>query len=506
MTMDAAIVLEDVSFHYPNREKLVLDHVSLKVAPGECVVLTGPSGCGKTTLTRLVNGLIPHAYEGELYGRVCVNGRDVSEWTADELGVEVGSVFQNPRGQFVDINVASEIAFGCECLGLPPDEIARRVASATAALGVKELAGRDVTELSGGQQQSVILASAWAMYPDVFVLDEPTASLDTESMRRLARVLSQLKSQGKTILISEHRLWWLAGIADRIVAMENGRPRAQWDAVDFGSLSIEERRRRGLRAWSNQELCEKPPTSKLDEDVVCAGVLPQENAGLHARELVAGYKRGTSILQGASIVLTPGCITGIIGENGAGKTTLLRCLCGLKKESQGTVFIGGKAYKRKQRPIFVHLVMQEPGYQLFSDSVLKEVESACGDSDAVERIHDVLERFGLLDLVDRHPLSLSGGERQRLSIAVGILRGSHVMLLDEPTSGLDYRNMRSVAAALRDAAREGCAICIVTHDLEFLCETCDEIVEVEDGCIRVAYPLDSEGCTQVATRFGFCVD
>lgn len=261
-----------------------------------------------------------------------------------------------------------------------------------------------------------------------------------------------------------------------------------------------------MRAWSNQELCEKPPTSKLDEDVVCAGALHQENAGLHARELVAGYKRGTSILQGASIVLTPGCITGIIGENGAGKTTLLRCLCGLKKESQGTVFIGGKAYKRKQRPIFVHLVMQEPGYQLFSDSVLKEVESACGDSDAVERIHDVLERFGLLDLVDRHPLSLSGGERQRLSIAVGILRGSHVMLLDEPTSGLDYSNMRSVAAALRDTAREGCAICIVTHDLEFLCETCDEIVEVEDGCIRVAYPLDSEGCTQVATRFGFCVD
>lgn len=150
--------------------------------------------------------------------------------------------------------------------------------------------------------------------------------------------------------------------------------------------------------------------------------------------------------------------------------------------------------------------MQEPGYQLFSDSVLKEAESACGDSDAAERIHRTLERFGLLGLIDRHPLSLSGGERQRLSIAVGVLRESSVMLPDEPTSGLDYRNMKSVAAALRDVAGNGCSIGIVTHDFEFLCETCDEIVEVEDGGIRAVYPLDSEGRTRVAARLGFNAD
>ena len=259
--MDAAIALEDVSFRYPNQQDPVLDQVSLRVAPGECVVLTGPSGCGKTTLTRLVNGLIPHAYEGELSGRVRVSGRDVSEWTADELGVEVGSVFQNPRGQFVDIDVSSEIAFGCECLGLPTAEIAERVDAAAAALGIRGLAGRSIAELSGGQRQSVILASAWAMHPEVFVLDEPTASLDTASMRRLARVLSQLKSQGKTILVSEHRLWWLTGVADRVVAMEGGRLRAQWDAADFGGLTGEERHRRGLRAWSDQELYERRAVS-----------------------------------------------------------------------------------------------------------------------------------------------------------------------------------------------------------------------------------------------------
>lgn len=504
--MKPAIVLEDVSFRYPNQDDPVLNHVNLRVEPGECIVLTGPSGCGKTTLTRLVNGLIPHAYEGELSGLVRVNGRDVSEWTADELGVEVGSVFQNPRGQFVNIDVISEIAFGCECLGLPSADIAERVAAATTALGIKELGGRGIAELSGGQKQSVILASAWAMHPDVFVLDEPTASLDIASMRRLARVLSQLKSQGKTILVSEHRLWWLSGIADRIVAMENGQLRASWNATDFARLSSEERHAYGLRAWSNQELYEKRPSPESEEDSGCVKSLAGEDAGLCAQGLVVGYKRAEPILQDAGIVLKPGCITGIIGENGAGKTTLLRCLCGLAKESKGSVIVEGRACKQKERPACVHLVMQEPGYQLFSDSVLKEAGSACGDQSDERRVHRILELFDLHDLLDRHPLSLSGGERQRLSIAVGMLRGSSVMLLDEPTSGLDYRNMKSVAASLRDAACNGCAICIVTHDFEFLCETCDEIVEVENGGIRAANPLNGKGRAQVAAKLGLGAD
>lgn len=304
--MEVAIALEDVSFRYPNQESQVLDHVSLEVAPGECVVLTGPSGCGKTTLTRLVNGLIPHAYEGEMSGFVWVNGRDVSEWTADELGVEVGSVFQNPRGQFVNIDVASEIAFGCECLGLPSADIAERVAAATTALGIRELVGRSIEKLSGGQKQSVILASAWAMHPDVFVLDEPTASLDTTSMRRLARVLSQLKSQGKTILVSEHRLWWLEGIADRIVAMEDGRLRTQWNAADFARLASEERHAYGLRAWSNQELYKKRSSPKLEDDPGCSRIPAGEDAGLCTQGLAVGYKRAEPILLDVGFALGPG--------------------------------------------------------------------------------------------------------------------------------------------------------------------------------------------------------
>lgn len=491
--MDAAIELENVSFRYASHEEAALRDVSLAVESGECVVITGPSGCGKTTLTRLVNGLIPHAYEGEVFGSVRVEGQDVSSWTSDELGVRVGSVFQNPRSQFVNLDVLSEIAFGCENLGLSRENIVFRVSESAGALCINPLLNRRVDALSGGQRQSVIIASAYAMHPDIFVLDEPTASLDMESVRRLAEVVSRLKAQGKTVLISEHRLWWLSEIVDRVVAMEDGAVTAQWSSREFALLSSEERRERGLRAWKQ---CDS-----LKVNVGAAGkeMKPRSRCSLSARSLTVGYKHNDSILKDLNLELHPGRIVGITGKNGAGKTTLLRCLCGLEKERNGTVSVEGASMKAKLRPTCIHLVMQEPGYQLFGDSVITEALAANSGNDD-EFVRQTLDRLGLLPYEDRHPLSLSGGERQRLSIAVGILRSSPVMLLDEPTSGLDYRSMRRVAGALREAAASGCALCVVTHDLEFLLETCDEIIEMAGGKATAGCPLDSEAGIEIVKR------
>lgn len=491
--MGRAIELESVTFRYAHREETALRDVSLEIEPGECVVITGPSGCGKTTLSRLVNGLIPHAYEGEMLGDVRVQGQDVSEWTSDELGVKVGSVFQNPRSQFVNLDVLTEIAFGCESLGLPREDIASRVAESAAALRIEPLLGRNTETLSGGQRQSVIIASAYAMHPDVFVLDEPTASLDIASIRRLADVVSRLKSLGKTVLVSEHRLWWLEKIADRIVAMENGSITAQWTPSEFAGLSEEERKRRGLRAWGKQG------DLALGVDVAGEYAESKHQRTLSTESLVVGYKRKDPILEGLNLELCSGRIVGIVGENGAGKTTLLRCICGLMKEQSGTVSVAGVPLKSKLRPTRIHLVMQEPGYQLFGDSVISEALAADNGNDE-ETVRQMLDRFGLLPLEDRHPLSLSGGERQRLSIAVGMLRASPVMLLDEPTSGLDYRNMKRVSGALREAAASGCAICVVTHDLEFLLEACDEIIEIAEGKATARCPLSSEAGIEIVRR------
>lgn len=492
MSSDNAVELRGVSYTYPGAKEPTLIGVDLAVSQGQCVVVTGPSGCGKTTLTRMINGLVPHVYNGDVSGDVLVQGSNVADWGPDELGMHVGSVFQNPRSQFVNLDVASEIAFGCENLGLEHHEIVQRVEDTARTLEISDLLGCGIEELSGGQKQAVILVSALAMHPDVFVLDEPTASLDVESMKRLARVVHALKAEGKTIIVSEHRLWWLSDVADRVVMMRDGQIVEDWSAQEYAALPQDERAQKGMRAWSVSEM---------------EGAIPQADEGskgplkgdtlLHVDKISVSYKRSIDVLQQLSFKAHCGRILGVIGENGAGKTTLLRTLAGLTKEHAGVISVERDSVRFRDRPKTMHLVMQEPGYQLFADSARDELHV---DS---QRACVLLDSFELTAHADRHPLSLSGGERQRLAIAAGVARGASILILDEPTSGLDNANMRRVAQTLRRLADEGTLVILVTHDYEFLCAACDEIAEVSSGRITAHYPFDRRYALRVRERFGF---
>lgn len=506
-----AIELDGCTFCYKGASRPSLRDVSLKIPRGQCVVVTGQSGCGKTTLTRLVNALIPLMYEGDLQGEVLVAGKTVSAWTMGELSAHVGSVFQNPRSQFVNLDVTSEIAFGCENFGIDREEMVERVAQAAATLGIEGLLGRGTEALSGGQKQSVILASAYAVHPDIFVLDEPTASLDVHAMRNLARTVALLKSQGKTVLISEHRLWWLDGIADRYVVISDGSVIGDWAAAEFLALPFETRTDMGLRAASLAEIDSGVAVSPLG-DVVASNASRSPSCGkpvVRMSGVVAGYRGAPAVLNGLDFCLLPGSVIGIVGHNGAGKTTFARCMAGLLKEKAGVIEVDDVPLRARKRAGRVYLVMQEPGYQLFSSTVDDELASACSSDGAEDslgnkdRIAAIKAALALEGLADRHPLSLSGGERQRLSIAAGLLSSARAMILDEPTSGLDYRNMRRIDAQIARMRDAGIAVCVVSHDYEFLCSACDEIALVEDGRIAERFPLNKATLPKLKLNFGF---
>ena len=230
-----AVELRSVSFTYAGFDAPAVDDVSLAVAPGECIVLCGESGCGKTTATRIVNGLAGGFYEGSRTGEILVASRDIDDLEDWELSSLTGSVFQNPRTQFFNLDTTGEIAFGMENLGVPRKEMHRRVRDVVRELGIECLMGRGIFELSGGQMQSVAFASAWACKPSVYVLDEPSSNLDPPSMEKLASFISKAKSSGSAVIIAEHRLSYLASVADRYLLFEGGSVAAEWDAQRKGT-------------------------------------------------------------------------------------------------------------------------------------------------------------------------------------------------------------------------------------------------------------------------------
>ena len=493
-----AVEFHGVAFSYADAEgnlfEPVLKGVNLSVARGQCVAVTGCSGCGKTTLMRLVNGLAPQAYDGELSGTVRVLGQDAADLGIEGLSLCVGSVFQNPRSQFFNLDTTSEIASG---------------ARTRACLDISHLLDRDIRKLSGGQRQMVALASVHALGPEVFALDEPTAALDVASMRTLAHLVRRLKELGRTVIVSEHRLWWLRGIADRVVHMENGRIAHDWVAAEFERLSMRELHRMGLRAWCIEDACaEDVPTAKQDPSAPMPAPGAASAAALSFSNLRAGYRRGGDVLRGAAGVFAPRRIAALVGGNGAGKSTLARCLAGLHRERAGQVAFGGRSVPYCRRAGRAFLVMQEPGYQLFAHTAACELEAAAarrlGRGKAARMAaSEALDRFGLAHLAERHPLSLSGGERQRLAIAAGVLQGARVLVLDEPTSGLDFANMQAVARELARVRDGGTCVTVITHDYEFIVAACDEVAVVADGRVSVQEPLARANLPAVRRMLGF---
>ena len=458
------IELIRASFQYENSDRGVQD-ISLSVKSGECVVLTGLSGCGKTTVTRLVNGLAPSYYPGAFSGSVRIDGKDISGLSTWEIGRLVGSVFQDPKSQFFSSELAGEVAFPCENYGLSAREIRERTDAAIEALKLSHLKDRAVDILSSGEKQRAAIASVYAMKPKAFVCDEPTANLDAAGTRQLAQTLRQLKEQGFTLLLAEHRIDWLMGIADRFLYLRDGRIEAEYTPKDLLLLPEADILGMGLRS-PHEGKCPSAP-SVLDES---PAVL--RTAGLSKRI------RKEVIFNNIFLAFPKGKVTAITGQNGAGKTTLAQILCGLARQTRGHILIDGKKVRAAVRRRDIYYCGNDTSTQFFTASVEELLLNTRLTEESKSHARNLLNELGLYEYRDAHPSALSGGQKQRLAIACAIFSGRRILILDEPTSGLDGQNMRLIAERLRSEARSGRTILVITHDRELIESCCDNVVEV----------------------------
>ena len=450
-----------------------LHDINLKVNDGECILLCGKSGCGKTTMTRLVNGLVPHFYPGKLTGEVLLDGRNISEMPMYETASLVGSVFQNPRTQFFNVDTDSEIAFGVENRAFPREQIEEKVAAAAKDLKIENLLKRNIFSLSGGEKQKIAFASVYAMNPCVYLLDEPSSNLDMETVASLRTHLKMLKSQGKTVLIVEHRLYYLMGIADRIIVFDEGQIKKVYSAQEFLNLTDEERRIMGLRTT---DLRKEVPEVIMDEE---------REIGLELKNVSLYYGK-KPVVENISTKISRGEVIALVGKNGTGKTTFSRALCGLHRETKGDFFRDGRVIPKKKRQKISYMVMQDVNYELFAESV--EAECSFGiknpDSGLVAETMNALE---LTPFAKQHPGTLSGGQKQRVAVAVGQVCKKELIVFDEPTGGLDYESMARVAKIVHNLSEQGKIIFVVTHDYEFFCRTCSRMLVFSDG--EISYDL-----------------
>mgnify|MGYP001821832123 CR=1 FL=1 len=428
--------VENLSFAYPGG-RVALRDVSLELGAGRLMVLRGDSGSGKTSLLRALCGLIPHFHGGRMDGAVFLDGRDTRTSRPEVLGRIAGMLFQDPERQSVHRSVLRDVAFGLANAGVAPQQIRPAVATALEEVGSAHLIGRRLDELSGGERQRVALAGVIACGQSVVLLDEPASQLDAAGRAALERVLGRIRSDGRSIVLSDHVGWAGRGIDDAVITLRAGSP----DRV------------------------EEEPEAVAPDFPTPGGEL------LVARQLTVA-RAGRTILSGRDLTLARGEVRALTGANGTGKTTLLLALAGAIDAEAGEVRLAGRAVS--DGPLAARfpataLVPQDPRLFFLTERVADEIAFALrAQSAAAQRraVAEELAAFDLEGLGDHHPLDLSSGQRQRVALAAAWAQGPELLLLDEPTRGLDARRRRLLVAALARHARRGGAALVATHDPE----------------------------------------
>jgi len=500
--MDKIISISDLSFRYPRSDKYILNNINLEVEKGEFIGLAGKSGCGKSTLLYNLTGIIPHAVNGNREGKVEICGMDTAKHEISELATHVGMVFQNPEVQLFSVTVGDEVAFMAENLNYPLEKIRKCLNFSLDAVGIGDLRERYPFELSGGEKQRVVIASAISVRPDVLVLDEPTSELDSRGTEMVLEVVQRLNQEGMTIILAEHHLDEVTRYLDRLVLMDEGQILADDTPRNiFKNRMFEDI---GLRPPQTVEIGLKLGASKLplsvDDALDVFKIVSRShsmkdvnqrkdvNQGVDVEKIVEinklSFQYGDkNVLCDVNLSINRGEMVGLLGSNGSGKTTLALLLVGLLKPSQGSVSVGGFNPKKQRKELLkiAGFLFQNPEHQLFCDSVHSELAYGFEGEEVV--VDEIIRTMGLEKFKENHPLTLSRGERQRVATATALVKTPEIMIIDEPTTGQDWYHVSSFMNLVKKLNQNGMTIILITHDMRVAAEYCQRLVVMKDGSI-----------------------
>ena len=497
------LVVDRLSCRYAARPTPAVRDFSLTLEAGKIVLIAGASGSGKTTLLRCINGLIPRSYRAELSGTIWLKGEDYSGRPLAEVSQVVGTVLQDPERQILGAYVRNEVAFGLENLGLPREEIVRRIDETLEYLGIAGLQLRETFSLSGGEKQKVALAGVLAMRPAILALDEPLANLDSASAQDALALVRRLADEGKAILIIEHRVEDVLGLnPDQVMYLDNGEvtyagsaegllQTADYRAVKLPAPVVIER----ARGKRTKPAVVQTPASRTD----AAAVVEYEGVSF-------SYAEGPPVLRGVSLAIRRGDLIAVLGPNGAGKTTLLKHAVGLLRPTEGRVLLEGADTRDltiAKMAQTVGYVFQSPRHMLFAPTVSEELGFGPRNlripaEEISENIRQALAVVHLSTEIDRPPLALSFGQQKRVSIAAILAMRSSILVMDEPTAGQDFANYMSFMDSVAGLAKGNgdshgreynfSAIVFITHDVDLAVSYANRVLIMNAGRIAADGP------------------
>lgn len=512
--MEPIIDVENLSFKYFGCNDFALKDINIKIGKGEFIGIIGKSGSGKSTLLHCLTGIIPHEIKGEKTGSVIINNLNTDEHGISEITNQLGIVFQNPEIQLFNISVEDELAFICENLAYPIDEIKKSVDFALDTIGIRHLKDEYPFNLSGGEKQKVAIASVLTVRPKILVLDEPTSELDAKGKETVFKTLKKLKNDGMTIILVDHNLDGSYKLADKLILLDDGKIEMFGETenilkspmIESLGLRLPQQVQIGLKLKLDGMLMDIENMARLlDEKIInkefsikYLNLVNNSNVENAIKIENLSFKRDNHvILKNINLEIKKGDFIALIGKNGSGKTTLALIIMGILKKNKGVVNVFGETngdIKKIRKK--VGFLFQNPEHQLFCNTVTEEIKYGLENDIDMNKI---MENMNLKRLKDNHPLTLSRGERQRVATATAISNNPEILIIDEPTTGQDWNNIKSFMNILKELNDDGKTILIITHDMRVVGEYCKKVILMDDG--EILFNLETRDAFEKLSAF-----